>query len=124
MATKKDLAEALGDDEPTEEKSRRPPTRGAKGSKTAPSTPAAADEPPTPDKPHVLVPKADHAKRAGLYLHPDDYKALGLAKLEDGADYNARIRAMIAIWRHNPRFRSQVDKLAKTAPRGPYSGRK
>lgn len=58
------------------------------------------------------------AKRASLYLHPDDYRALQLAKLDDGADLNSRMRAMIALWQHNARFRAAVDRLAKDAPRG------
>jgi hypothetical protein len=36
-------------------------------------------------------------------LHPEDFRALGMAKLDDGADANARIPAMIALWRHNDR---------------------
>jgi len=43
-----------------------------------------------------------------------------MAKLDDGADLNARIRAMIAVWREQPRFRTAVNKLASQAPRGPY----
>ncbi|MGH3565807.1 MAG: hypothetical protein ACRDRH_07190 [Pseudonocardia sp.] len=56
--------------------------------------------------------------RRALYLHPDDVRALGMAKLDDGSDANARIRAMIALWRANGRYRATVDKLARTAPRG------
>ncbi|MPY80340.1 MAG: hypothetical protein GEV04_18150 [Actinophytocola sp.] len=66
----------------------------------------------------VLGVANEDAVRVSLYLHPEDHRALGMAKLEDRADANARIRAMIALWRHNDRFRAQVDRLARTAPRG------
>ncbi len=80
---------------------------------------APADSPaPARQAPKVLTAATTNAKRVGLYLHPDDFRALGLAKLDDGADANARIRAMIALWRHNDRYRAAVDKLARTAPRG------
>lgn len=100
------------------------PTRRTRSSRTAPAPapdPAPAAPPakePAP-APQVLAPAAANAKRVGLYLHPDDYRALGLAKLDDGADANARLRAMIALWRASPRYRTAVDKLARNAPRGP-----
>ena len=61
---------------------------------------------------------AADAKRVSLYLDPDDYRALALAKLEDGADLNSRVRAMIAVWRGDTRVAKKVDRLAQTAPRG------
>ena len=70
-------------------------------------------------RPTVLTVSTPDAKRVGLYLHPDDFRALGIAKLDDGADANARIRAMIALWRHSDRYRAAVDRLARTSPRGP-----
>lgn len=83
-------------------------------------TDAAEGEKPARPGPRVLTAESTgDAKRVGLYLHPDDFRALGMAKLDDGADANARIRAMIALWRHNDRYRAAVDKLARTAPRGP-----
>lgn len=77
---------------------------------------------PKPEPPHVLATDTKNSNRLGLYLHPDDYRALGIAKLDDGADANARIRAMIALWRANARYRAQVDRLARTAPRGGRTG--
>lgn len=156
MATRKTLADALGEDEPNQPQQAQqaqqpaPKKRGRKKANAAENEPAeegqstsgragskarrnrttpqrgtntaqASDE---PAKPQVLVPSTEDAKRAGLYLHNDDYRALGLAKLDDGCDYNARVRAMIALWRSNTRFRNQVDRLARTAPRGPYAGQK
>lgn len=63
----------------------------------------------------VLVPVSAEAKRVGLYLHPDDYRELGLAKVEDGAGSNTRVRAMIAYWRSDGRFRRAVDALASSS---------
>ncbi|WP_214369798.1 hypothetical protein [Pseudonocardia sp. H11422] len=112
-------------------------TRGEESSGTARPTsrarkpaakkPAAARTEPAPEAPaspapRVLIPTTTEAKRAGLYLHADDYRELGMAKLNDGADLNARIRAMIALWRSNERYRNAVDKLARTSPRGPGRG--
>jgi hypothetical protein len=80
-------------------------------------------EPPAEHRePVVLTPSASSAKRTQLYLHPDDFRELALAKIDDRADLNARIRAMIALWRSNGRYRAQVDRLARTQPRGPGIG--
>ncbi|HJQ48683.1 MAG TPA: hypothetical protein VJ870_20515 [Amycolatopsis sp.] len=92
-----------------------------------PAAPAGDPSPPrtqerTSGTPTVLTPTTAESKRVGLYLHPDDYRELGLAKVDDGADCNARVRAMIALWRSNERFRNAVDKLARTSPRGPRRG--
>jgi hypothetical protein len=87
--------------------------------KSAAKTPAtktpAAEAKPEPEPIRVLVPDSADAKAASLYLHMDDFKALGMAKLEDGIQLNDRVRAMIALYRGNQRFRAQVDKLAKNA---------
>ncbi|MFR9806482.1 hypothetical protein ACL02T_29960 [Pseudonocardia sp. RS010] len=91
----------------------------AGGSSRSSSSSSKAEPAPGP---HVLIPTTAESKRVGLYLHPDDYRELGLAKLDDGADSNARVRAMIALWRSNERFRNAVDKLARTSPRGPGRG--
>ncbi|MGQ0574354.1 MAG: hypothetical protein ACT4RN_09140 [Pseudonocardia sp.] len=85
----------------------------------APTDGESEEKPGRPAGPRLLTAESTgDAKRVGLYLHPDDFRALGMAKLDDGADANARIRAMIALWRHNDRYRAAVDKLARTAPRG------
>lgn len=89
--------------------------RKAAAKKAAPAKPAPK---PAPEPVRVLAASSDDAKRVSLYLHVDDFKALGMAKLEDGIELNSRVRAMIALYRHNERFRNAVDKAAKTAPRG------
>jgi len=41
-------------------------------------------------------------------------RALDLARLDDGIEVTARIRAMITLWQEDRRLRARVDKLAKT----------
>lgn len=73
----------------------------------------------TGTEPRVLVPAStNEGKRTPINLHVDDYKALAMAKLENGTDINSLMRAMIALYRANARYRTQVDRLARTAPRG------
>lgn len=104
----------------TPAKSAQPRTAGrGQGGSRAPRA-AGTSTPPAPAAPEIEVLATDTAsgKKITVYLHPDDYRELGMARLDDSADFNARIRAMIAVWRHDPRFRRKVDKLARTAPRG------
>lgn len=91
-----------------------PAKRTTTAKKTAASKPAAEPKPEA-EPIRVLVPDSDSSKAVSLYLHMDDFKALGLAKLEDGIQLNDRVRAMIALYRGNARVRGQVDKLAKNA---------
>ncbi|MBC7279210.1 hypothetical protein [Nocardioides sp.] len=92
-------------------------TAAKPAAKKAPAKKAAAAK-PAPEPVRVLAANSDDAKRVSLYLHPDDFKFLGMAKFDDGIELNSRIRAMIAIYKHNERFRNAVDRAAKTAPRG------
>jgi len=99
--------------------SRKPATRKAPSS-TAETTadPEGGVESSGPRA--VRVPKVStaEASKQMIYLHPDEFRALGLAKLDDHVSVNIRIRAMIALWEANPRFRRAVDKIAATTPRG------
>ncbi|MFK4091087.1 hypothetical protein ACI2LF_43680 [Kribbella sp. NPDC020789] len=90
--------------------------RGGTGARAGQS----GNKPPAPPaiEIEVLATDTSSGKKVTIYLHPDDYRELMLAKVEDGADFNARMRSLIAVWRHDPRFRKKVDKLAATAPRG------
>lgn len=93
---------------------RKPGTTSSSRTRKAP-----AKETPAAVEPRVLRPASTaEAERSTLYLHPDDHRELVMARLEDKADANTRIRAMIALWRANPRYRAAVDKLARTTPRG------
>ena len=102
--------------------SRRAPARKATRRQGAARKPAAtegasageATDTPKREAPKVLKPESTSAaSRISLYLHPDDKRALGLAKLDDAVDENSRIRALLALWRYDERLRNRVDKLAQ-----------
>lgn len=114
---RKKSAAAPAKDAPKQTTTPAPKTapRKAAAKKAAPAKPAPK---PAPEPVRVLAASSDDAKRVSLYLHVDDFKALGMAKLEDGIELNSRVRAMIALYRHSERYRNAVDKAAKTAPRG------
>jgi outer membrane biosynthesis protein TonB len=82
--------------------------------KKAPAKKAAATK-PAPEPLRVLAANAGDAQRVSLYLHPDDYEFL---KYENRIEINKLVRTMIAVYRHNERFRNTVDRAVKTAPRG------
>ncbi|MPZ62913.1 MAG: hypothetical protein GEU93_16795 [Propionibacteriales bacterium] len=128
MARRTALADVLGDDtdttppvdtdttRKTTKKAAKTPRKRSQAPRKTDSTTTTGEEEQTPAR--VKAADVADAKRVSVYLHPDDYRALALAKLEDGADLNARLRAMIALWQANSRFKLQVDRLAKSAPRG------
>ncbi|MFD4522287.1 hypothetical protein ACFWO6_30590 [Paenibacillus glucanolyticus] len=127
QATAETTSETTAPATPAKKATRSPRKKeaAAPAKKTSPRQPAAkkaaatkAPAKPAPEPIRVKASDAKTAKKVSLYLHPDDFRELGMAKLDDGVDANSRIRAMIALWRENPRMRAQVDKLAKTAPRG------
>lgn len=74
---------------------------------------AKPEEPPLELQP---VTTSD-AERVSCYFHPDEFRELGIAKLDDRIPHNTRIRAMALVYNNNPRFKAQVDKIAKHAPR-------
>ncbi|MEU0316958.1 hypothetical protein [Nocardioides sp. NPDC006273] len=123
-----DLAEDQAETKPAAKKTttkraatkKSAPAKKAAAKRTTTAKKTAATKPAAEPKPEaepirVLIPGSDDSKAVSLYLHMDDFKALGLAKLEDGIQLNDRVRAMIALYRGNQRVRAQVDKLAKTA---------
>ncbi|WP_156365278.1 hypothetical protein [Sciscionella sediminilitoris] len=71
--------------------------------------PAAPEPNESTASAELRTPAPGSADRITLYLHPDDHRALGLAKLDDRIDHNTRIRAMIALWRSDP---DAVNELA------------
>lgn len=75
----------------------------------------ASSDPPEPDG----IPGE---KRITLPLWHSLWRALQLARVDDGVDTTVRIRAMVELWEHDTRVRARVDKLAKqrasTLPRG------
>jgi hypothetical protein len=56
-------------------------------------------------------------ERIPLTVDRDMKRALEMARLDDGMEATTRIRAMIVLWQENDRFRSQVDRLARTDTR-------
>lgn len=54
------------------------------------------------------------AARISMTASPEMKRALDLARLDDGIEVTARIRAMITLWQEDRRLRDRVDKLAKT----------
>lgn len=134
MARRTSITSSLGDvpqeegpadqQQDTTQQQEQPKKPRGGGSKRQNSGSKNADQPAegrTQKKPTLRTASTSEAKRISLYVHPDDFRELGLAKLDDGADANARFRAMLALWRDNERFRKQVDRLARSAPRGPGS---
>ncbi|WP_226360967.1 hypothetical protein [Pseudonocardia sp. ICBG1142] len=66
------------------------------------------------DPPKVLKPAStSEAARISLYLHPSYKRELALRKVDDGVDENTRIRAALALYLHDERIQSRVDKLAR-----------
>jgi hypothetical protein len=43
----------------------------------------------------------------------DMARALELARVDDGIEVTARLRAMITLWQDDPKLRARVDKLAR-----------
>lgn len=52
--------------------------------------------------------------RISLTASPEMKRALDLARVDDGIEATARIRAMIALWQSDDRLRVRVDKLARS----------
>ena len=52
--------------------------------------------------------------RISMTASPEMKRALDLARLNDGIEVTARIRAMITLWQEDRRLRARVDKLART----------
>ena len=52
--------------------------------------------------------------RISLTTSQEMKRDLDLARVDDGIEATARIRAMISLWQAEPRHRARVDKLART----------
>lgn len=55
--------------------------------------------------------KPQYPERLSLTLSPEMLRALKEARLEDGVEATARIRAMVWAWMHNERHRGYIDGL-------------
>lgn len=52
--------------------------------------------------------------RLSLTTTAEQNRALDMARVEDGVDKTARIRAMIALWQQDEKIRRRVDKAARS----------
>ena len=53
------------------------------------------------------------AARISMTVSPAMKRDLELARLDDGIEVTARLRAMITLWQQDPKLRARVDKLAR-----------
>jgi hypothetical protein len=87
---------------------------GAAAPQAAPPVPApvrAAAAPQEEVEAEAAKPKWD--ARMSLTLSKGQKRALDLARVDDGIDGTARIRAMIALWETDERLRRRVDREAR-----------
>jgi hypothetical protein len=70
-----------------------------------------------PEDPRILTAETVTAHRVSVYLHPEDARVLRQGRVDDGADVNTRIRALLAVYRADDRVRERVDALARGASR-------
>lgn len=67
----------------------------------------AAPMPAEQDKPEKFP------ARISMTATPDMKRDLELARLDDGIEVTARLRAMITLWQEDPKLRARIDKRAK-----------
>lgn len=128
-----DLSEIVGDEPQEAAESTRQPAKRATGSprkrSAAKTTKKASKRAQKAAEPagdaaagaiQVRAVSTDEAKRASLYLHPDDWRAIMQIKIDEGVDLNSYVRALIALARGDKKVYARAVKLAKTAPRGGY----
>ena len=51
--------------------------------------------------------------RISMTASKEQKRDLEAARLDDGIEVTARLRAMITLWQEDPKLRTRVDKLAK-----------
>lgn len=52
-------------------------------------------------------------ERINLTVTPDQNRSLDLARVDDGIDKTARLRAMIELWQEDERLRKRIDRRAR-----------
>lgn len=57
-------------------------------------------------------PAAFYSERLSITTTAAQIQALRAARLADGIQATARLRAMIALWQDDPKIRARIDKLA------------
>lgn len=92
---------------PSDPKPRATPVRPQKA--TQPAETGSQRRPSDPPEPDGIPGE----KRITLPLWETLWRALQLARIDDGIDTTIRLRTMIEIWAHDDRIRTRVNKLAK-----------
>src|ERR1035441_2392838 len=87
---------------PASARQRAAPQRKAPAVRKGAAMPAEQPKPP-----------AAYSARISLTTTPEMKRDLDMARVEDGVEATARIRAMISLWQDDPRLRARVDKLAR-----------
>lgn len=98
---------------------KRSPAKAAKkGAKPAQKRTQPRRAPAKDEEPIKLQPvTTQDSERVSCYFHPDEFRQLGAAKLDDKIPHNTRIRAMALVYNTDPRFKAKVDKVARESPR-------
>ena len=74
-----------------------------------------AQRPPAPEPmPAEQTRPAAYSARIHLTTTREQTRALAQARVDDGIEVTARVRAMIALWMEDERLRRRIDKLAKS----------
>lgn len=89
---------------PAPARSRRTPRKSA-------ATPAPAAPAPMPIE---QAKRSTYSARINFTTTPEQNRALDLARIEDGIDKTARLRALVDLWVTDERFRNRVNKLAQS----------
>lgn len=92
----------------------KPAGTAAKKTAAAPQ-PRKAAEPRS--EPEAMPAEQDkpimYSDRINLTVTPEQKRALALAKVDDGIDGTARIRAMITMWQDDEKLRAKIDREAR-----------
>ncbi|HET6751582.1 MAG TPA: hypothetical protein VFL71_20240 [Actinomycetes bacterium] len=80
----------------------------ALGARPPAATPAPEPMPAEQSRP------AAYSARLHLTTTREQARALAQARVDDGIEVTARVRAMIALWQQDERLRRRIDKLARS----------
>jgi hypothetical protein len=81
---------------------------------TAPRTTTRRTAAPVAAMPAETEGRSKYPVRVPLQTSPEQKRALEQARVDDGIQATARLRAMVALWMEDPRIRARVDKLARS----------
>lgn len=76
--------------------------------------PPTATTPPAPEPmPAEQGRPAAYSSRLHITVTPEQARALAQARVDDGIEVTARLRAMVALWQEDERLRKRIDRVAK-----------